>query len=220
MIAAGVALAGAATIVLARARGLFGHGAIRPRLIGATLLWAVAAVSLWLAFQQDGFDPSRSGLFTFGWAQIGYGVLFGILGLLAFPPYIFLAMRLGHQPQDQQALRAIASAPFVQRVYLLVTAAGAEEIIFRAVAIGGLIAAGVSHIAAVVIPLLIFVLLHRSSWSALHLIFVAVAGALMTGAFLLGGFWAAVLAHFIVDAPMMLAGSAITDKKRDATGKA
>ena len=168
--------------------------------------------------QQDGFDVARTGLLTFGWHQVGYGVLFGVLGLLNFPPYIFLAMRLGQQPQDQRTLQALASAPLVQRLFLLCTAAGAEEIIFRAVAIGSLMAAGVSHPVAVLVPLLVFVLLHRSNWGALHLLFVTVAGALMTSAYLLGGLWAAVLAHFIVDAPMLLAGSAMTNKTGKTTG--
>jgi hypothetical protein len=32
----------------------------------------------------------------------------------------------------------------------------------------------------------------------------------MTAAFIFGGLWAAILAHFIVDAPMMLAGKAMS----------
>ena len=209
MIAALVALVGAMLVVLARSSGLFGRVGIRPRLIAGSLLWVVAVAGFWLALRQPGFDPQRLGLWTFGWRQAGYGLLFGVLGLLSFPAYILAAKRLGGEPQNADALEMIASAALVQRLFLLVTAACAEELIFRAVGIGSLMAAGLPHLAAAALPLLVFVLLHRASWGLVHLVFVIVAGTLMTAAFVVGGLWAAILAHLIVDAPMMLAGKAL-----------
>lgn len=209
MLAAIVALGGAALVVAMRARGLFGVG-LPARLRGSAVLWLVAAGSFWLALQQPGFDPTLIGVFSFGWEQVGLGVLFGILGILSVPLYILVARKLGGAAHNAEALVTLAAAPLLQRLFLLATAAVAEEVIFRAVAIGGLMAVGLSHPLAVAIPLAVFVVLHRSSWGAVHLLFVAIAGALMTAAFVTGGLWAAIIAHFIVDAPMFLAGKAMS----------
>jgi membrane protease YdiL (CAAX protease family) len=212
VIVAAVALIGAILIVWARSVGVFGRDGIQPRLIAACLLWTIAIAGFWLALHQQNFDPAKTGLWTFGWRQLITGLLFGALGLLAFPAYILLAKKFGGKPQNSETLKIFASASIIQRSFLLVTAAGAEEVIFRAVAIGSLMAAGVTHIVAMAIPLLIFVLLHRSSWGVLHLLFVTVAGILMTGAFIMGGLWAAILAHLIVDAPLMFAGKAMAER--------
>lgn len=213
MIAAFVALAGAALVVILRSRGVFGKDGTRSRVRGAAALWLVALGGLWLALQQPGFDFARTGALMFGWRQIGLGLMFGVLGILSVPLYILVARRLGGTAHNAEALATLSAAPLPQRLFLLATAAGAEEVIFRAVGIGGLMAAGVPLAAAVAVPLAVFVLLHRSSWGAVHLLFVAVAGGLMTAAFLLGGLWAAVLAHLIVDAPMFLAGKAMVRRR-------
>lgn len=214
MIAAVFVLSGAAGVVLVRSRGVLGHAGIQPRILAAGLLWIVAIVGLWLALRQPAFDPARIGLYSFGWREIGLGVVFGALGILSVPVYILVARKLGGQAHNAEALAVIAAASLPQRLFLLATAAIAEELIFRAVAIGGLMAAGVPHLAAVAIPLAVFVVLHRSSWGAVHLLFVTVAGALMTAAFLLGGLWAAIIAHLVVDAPMYLAGKAMARRGR------
>jgi hypothetical protein len=213
MIAAIVALGGAALVVWLRARGIFGEG-LPARMRGAVLLWLVAAGAFWLAFRQPGFDAARIGLLTFGWSEAGLGVLFGLLGIMAVPLYILVARKLGGAAHNAEALAIFAAAPLPQRLFLLATAGVVEEVIFRAVAIGALMAAGWPSALAVLLPLAVFVVLHRSSWGAVHLLFVGVAGGLMTAAFLLGGLWTAVLAHLIVDAPMYLAGQKIADRGR------
>jgi hypothetical protein len=209
MIAAWVALGGAGLVVWLRGRGVFGPPGLPTRLKSAAALWLVAATGLWLVLQQPGFDPAQIGLFTFGWRQAGLGVLFGLLGIASVPLYILVARKLGGAAHNADALATLAAAPLPQRLFLLATAGAIEEVIFRAVGIGALIAAGWPHALAVAIPLAVFVVLHKSSWGAVHLLFVAVAGGLMTAAFVLGGIWTAIIAHLIVDAPMMLAGKAM-----------
>ncbi|QDH35185.1 CPBP family intramembrane glutamic endopeptidase [Porphyrobacter sp. YT40] len=209
MIAALVALIGAALVVFLRGKGLFGRDAMSVRLRSAAALWLVALVGAVLAFRQPGFDMAGIGLYRFGWREAGLGLLFGVLGILSVPLYILVARRLGGAAHNAEAITTLASAPLPWRLVLLTTAGVAEEVIFRAVAIGALVAAGVPLAIAVAISLAVFVVLHRSSWGAVHLIFVAVAGALMTAAFVLGGVWAAILAHVIIDAPMFLAGKAM-----------
>lgn len=216
MIAAAFALIGSSLIVILRSRGIFGSQGIRSRLIGAALLWVVAGIGWLLALNQQGFNLERLGLWSFGWRQFGFGSLFGVLGLLSFLAYILTTKKFGGSPPATDTLHIISSASMPQRLFMLVTAAGAEEIIFRAVAIGGMMAAGIPHAAAVAIPLVIFILLHRSSWGMTHLMFVAIAGGLMTGAFILGGLWAAIIAHLIVDAPMFLAGKALSKRNWSA----
>jgi membrane protease YdiL (CAAX protease family) len=213
MIAAIAALGGAELVVWLRGLGTFGEG-LPARMRGAALLWLVAAGAVWLALHQPGFDPARLGLFTFGWRQAGLGVLFGILGIMAVPLYILVATRLGGTAHNAEAMAILAAASLPQRLFLLATAAIGEEVIFRAVAIGGLIAGGVPHLAALAMPLVVFVVLHRSSWGVVHLLFVTVAGALMTAAFVTGGLWAAIIAHLIVDAPMFLLGKKIAERER------
>lgn len=208
MIAAFAALGGAALVVFLKARGLFGEG-LHARVRAAAGLWLVAAAGTSLAWQQPGFDPARIGLYTFGWRQAGLGLLFGALGIASMPLYILVARKLGGAAHNAEALATLTAAPLPQRLFLLATAGVIEEVIFRAVGIGALIAAGWPHALAVAVPLAVFVVLHKSSWGAVHLLFVAVAGALMTAAFVLGGIWAAILAHLIVDARMMLAGKAM-----------
>ncbi|WP_086735740.1 type II CAAX prenyl endopeptidase Rce1 family protein [Erythrobacter colymbi] len=208
MIAAFVALGGAALVVALKARGVFGEG-LAARVRAAAGLWLVAAAGFWLALEQPGFDTARIGLTTFGWRQAGLGVLFGVLGIATMPLYILAARKLGGAAHNAEALATIAAAPLPQRLFLLATAGIIEEVIFRAVGIGALIAAGWPHALAAAVPLAVFVVLHKSSWGAVHLIFVAVAGGLMTAAFLLGGLWSAIVAHLIVDAPMLLAGKAM-----------
>lgn len=208
MIAAFVALGGAALVVALKARGVFGEGL--PARVGAAAgLWLVAATGLWLSLAQPGFDPASIGLSTFGWRQAGLGVLFGVLGIVSMPLYVLVARKLGGAAHNAEAFATLAAAPLPQRVFLLATAGVIEEVIFRAVGIGALIAAGLPHALAVAVPLALFVVMHKSSWGAVHLLFVTVAGALLTAAFVLGGIWAAIIAHVIVDAPMMLASKAM-----------
>ncbi|WP_158094302.1 CPBP family glutamic-type intramembrane protease [Erythrobacter donghaensis] len=215
MIAAIVALGGAALVVGLKARGVFGEG-LPARVRAAAGLWLVAGGGFWLALEQTGFDPASIGLYTFGWRQAGMGVLLGVLGIASVPFYILVARRLGGEAHNAEALAALSAAPLPQRLFLLATIGVTEEVIFRAIGIGGLIAAGVPLAAAVAVSLAVFVLLHRSSWGAVHLLFVTVAGGLMTAAFLLGGLWAAVLAHLIVDAPMFLVGKAMARRSAPA----
>jgi membrane protease YdiL (CAAX protease family) len=212
MVAAFVALGGAALVVALRARGVFGEG-LPARMRSAAGLWLVALAGFWLALVQPGFDPAAIGLFTFGWRQAGLGVLFGILGIMSVPLYIVVARKLGGRAHNAEALASLAATPLPQRLFLLATAAVAEELIFRGVGIGSLIAAGIPHAVAIAVSLAVFVAAHRSSWGLAHLLFVGVAGALLTAAFVLGGLWAAIIAHVVVDAPMFLAGKAMARRR-------
>ncbi len=128
-----------------------------------------------------------------------------------------VAKLLRRQPAPVEAIEAMAAVPLPARIFLLLTAGLIEEVLFRAVPIVLLQDLTGSLTFALAVPLLIFVLLHRSSWGPFHLLFVALAGSVLTAAYLIGGLWAAVLAHLIIDAPLMLTARSIARRARSGS---
>lgn len=181
------------------------------RLGGAVVLWGVAGLALWLGSRAVGLErlvpPVEGG-------ALGWGLLFGAIGLATFPVQMAVAKRLRRQPAPIEAIEAMAAIPLPGRVFLLLTAGLIEEVLFRAVPIVLLQDLTGSLAFAIVVPLIVFVLLHKSSWGALHLLFVTLAGSVLTAAYLIGGLWAAVLAHLIIDTPLMLTARSIARRAR------
>lgn len=215
-----VALLGPALVIAARAAFLFGRTGWAPRLRAAVVLWGVAALALWLTFGFGGHASANFGPMTFHLASLGWGILFGIAGLVTFPFQIALAKAMRRLPAPPEALEALAEVPLLGRIFLLLTAGLVEELLFRAVPITLLHALTGSLAFAIGVPLVAFVLMHRSSWGALHLIFVALAGAILTVAFLIGGLWAAVIAHLLMDMPLMLTAPSLARRAKAGAAKA
>lgn len=215
-----VALLGSALVIAARAAFLFGRTGWAPRLRAAVVLWGVAALALWLTFGFGGHASANFGPMTFHLASLGWGILFGIAGLVTFPFQIALAKAMRRLPAPPEALEALAEVPLLGRIFLLLTAGLVEELLFRAVPITLLHALTGSLAFAIGVPLVAFVLMHRSSWGALHLIFVALAGAILTVAFLIGGLWAAVIAHLLMDMPLMLTAPSLARRAKAGAAKA
>lgn len=210
------ALLGPALIVTARQRSLFGAKGYRSRLIASASLWGAACGAVSLAVL-SGQSLKTVGLGLPTWSTLGWGLAFGILGLAVFPVYIAFSKMLGLSgTTPATAMADLATIPLPIRVFLLLTAGVAEELLFRAVPIPLLTDLTGSLAFAVIVPLSVFVLLHRASWGLVHLLFVTIGGVVMTCAFLLGGLWAAVLAHLVVDAPMMLFASAMARRTGNA----
>lgn len=214
------ALLGPALVIAARAHGLFGRTGWVRRLRAALILWGVAGLALWLTLSIGGHAPASVGLMLPNWAALGWGVLFGVAGLATFPLQIALAKVIRRAPASSQALTELAEVPLVGRLFFLLTASVIEELLFRAVPITLLRELTGSIALAVGAPLLIFTLLHRSSWGAFHLIFVALAGAVLTVAFLAGGLWAAVIAHLLIDIPLMLTAPSLARRAQAGAAQA
>ena len=220
------ALLGPALVIAARASGLFGRAGWVPSLRAALVLWGVAGLVLWLTLNIGGRAPTSVGLTTPDWAALGWGVLFGVAGIATFALQMTLAKAMRRAPAPPEALAALAEVPLIGRLFLLLTAGVVEELLFRAVPITLIRELTGSLALAVGVPLVVFVLLHPSSWGAFHLIFVALAGAVITVAFLLGGLWAAVFAHLLMDMPLMLtapslarrAQAGVTQADRSSSG--
>jgi len=196
---------GSAAIVWARAKGLFGTDGWEPRLRASFCLLVLAVVSLWVVLGFEGRPTSDLGLRSLGMSAFKWGLLFGIAALMTFPIYLFVGKSTGQMERPSEALEVLTNMPLWGRTIFLLTAGFAEELLFRGIPIPRLLEIGNSETVAIGIPLIIFTLLHRTSWGVFHLLFVAVAGALMTAAFLIGGLWAAIIAHLVADAPMILA---------------
>jgi membrane protease YdiL (CAAX protease family) len=208
------ALLGPALIVTARQHRMFGAIGHRPRLLAAASLWAATILSGSLV-GLSGRGSEAVGFVSPTWSALGWGLACGVIGLATFPIYLTLAKLLGLSGGAAAAAMAeVATVPPAARLFLLLTAGIAEEILFRAVPITVLADLTGSMALAVILPLTVFVVLHRASWGLIHLVFVTIAGAVMTAAFLWGGLWAAVLAHLVVDAPMMLFAPAIVGRLR------
>ncbi|WP_246347916.1 CPBP family glutamic-type intramembrane protease [Brevundimonas variabilis] len=208
------ALIGPALAIAVRDSGPVRRTGWVGRLCGAVVLWGVAGLALWLGSRAVGSDllvPPVDG------SALGWGLLFGAIGLATFPVQMAAAKLLRRQPAPVEAIEAIAAVPLPGRIFLLLTAGLIEEVLFRAVPIILLHDLTGSLTFAVVVPLLVFVLLHRSSWGPLHLLFVALAGSVLTAAYLIGGLWAAVLAHLIIDAPLMLTARSIARRARSGS---
>lgn len=208
------ALIGPALAIAVRDSGPVRRTGWVGRLGGAVVLWGVAGLALWLGSRAVGSEllvPPVDG------SALGWGLLFGVIGLATFPVQMAVAKLLRRQPAPVEAIEAIAAVPLPGRIFLLLTAGLIEEVLFRAVPIVLLHDLTGSLTFAVVVPLLVFVLLHRSSWGPLHLLFVALAGSVLTAAYLIGGLWAAVLAHLIIDAPLMLTARSIARRARSGS---
>ncbi len=209
-----LALLGPLILVHMRRRGIFGHAFTRQMAVGAVGMWLVASVTLSLSGRLDPPLTLQSAplLPTLLW-----GVGGGIAGLLTFPAYLAFARKAGFDhAANADVLQKIATMPLAARVFILFTAALVEELLFRAIPIPLLMSVTGTSAIALAVPLFMFVIAHRASWSPVHLLFVAATGALLTLIFLRAGYWSASLAHFIIDAPMLLFAPVMMARTRPA----
>lgn len=168
------------------------------------LLWGIAGtVLLFLAIDTGGMSAAidRVGLAepdvsSLSWGLGGAAVLMLVGGAIHAVQQV-----VGVPAGDREGFARIASLPFSNRVFIVLTAAVVEEVLFRGVPltvgpglVGGVIPAGVLAVAA-------FVLAHFR-WKLAHLFQVAAAGAGLSVLFFRSGqdLWACIIAHLVVDA--------------------
>jgi uncharacterized protein len=95
--------------------------------------------------------------------------------------------------------------PLWLRVGMLMTAGVTEEVLFRGYPISRLKVATGSTAIALGLPFVVFVVLHLPSWGAAHLLFVSLAAALFTLAFVWRrDLWANIIAHIVADSVPLL----------------
>ncbi len=199
-----VALGGPALAVWAKHSGYFGSDVIRGDILNWFALWGLALLALLILVVGERQPLSAIGFVRFTWRSVAFGLLLGVVVIMLFPLAGLILKQLDI-PNPQTALGQIASLPLWVRVGTLITAGFTEEILFRGYPIARLKAATGSTAIAALIPFAIFVALHLPSWGAAHLLFVSLAAAALTLAYLWrGDLWTNIIGHLIVDAVPLL----------------
>jgi uncharacterized protein len=198
-----VALGGPALAVAAKRSGYFGSD-VGSHILNWCALWGAALLTLLILVAGERQPLSAIGFRRFAWASLGFGIALGTVVIMMFP-LASLLLNLFNIPNPQTALAQVAALPLWIRVGTLLTAGITEEILFRGYPISRLKAATGSTAIAALIPFVVFVVLHLPSWGAAHLLFVSLAAALFTLAFLWrGDLWANIVAHFLTDSVPLL----------------
>jgi len=122
------------------------------------------------------------------------------IGLMVGAGLLSILQRLLKSPGgDRENFAEIASLSLPLRIFLVLIAGIVEEILYRGIGIGvGAEVLG-NGVLAGIISTLAFVLAHFR-WRPAHLLQVAVAGAVLSSAYLMTrNLWACIIAHLLVD---------------------
>jgi membrane protease YdiL (CAAX protease family) len=133
--------------------------------------WAAALAVLALVRVHEHLPFTSLGLHRLRWGDIGWGILFWIIGLLAFVVTLPLAQAVGVR---SATLTELARIPLALRIALPLTAGVCEEILFRGYAIERLTALFGSKWIAAALSLICF--------SAYHIAGFGLGGALQIAA--------------------------------------
>lgn len=165
------------------------------------LLWLLAAVAFALAARSGEAWPLRIGATTFGWLDLlstVVAIIAMLAGAIAWPPLMTKLGVKGSMGSDLQKKIYSLSAPY--RLFLVTTAAVAEEMLYRGYAIGIGQEVWGSLTVALVVSLLVFVGAHVTH-GAKALVTVFWISLLMSLLFVItNSLWACIVAHFVVDA--------------------
>lgn len=199
-----VALGGPALVVAAKRASYFDGQVGGGPIFNWVAIWGATLVTVLILIVGERQPLSAIGFRRLTWASLGFGVALGAVVIITFP-LASLILKALNVPNPQTALAEVATMPLWLRVGTLLTAGVTEEILFRGYPISRLKAATGSTAIAVVIPFAVFVVLHLPSWGAAHLLFVSVAAALFTLAFLWRrDLWMNIIAHIVADSVPLL----------------
>lgn len=199
-----VALGGAAIAIAAKRAGYFGSELVGSTVLNWFALWSTASLTLLILVMGERQPLAAIGFRRFTWKSLGFGLALGALVIMMFP-LAGMILKAFDIPNPQTALGQVATWPLWLRAGTLLTAGVTEEILFRGYPISRLKAVTSSTAIAASIPFVVFVALHLPSWGAAHLLFVSLAAALFTLAFLLRrDLWANIVAHWAVDSVPLL----------------
>lgn len=170
-------------------------------------LWAIAAIAVWLVGDVSGDHAAT-------WSTLGLAmptqdtamaIGAGLLALLACGALVMLLQyMLGLPFGDREGFNRIAGRSWPLRLFVVVTAAVVEEVLYRGIGVGyGSHVLGGATLAAVV-STLVFTAAHFR-WSPAHLLQVFVAGAVLGGLYVeTGDLVACIAVHLIADLPILL----------------
>jgi CAAX protease family protein len=199
-----VALGGPTLVVAAKRAGCFGSEVGGGHIFDWLAMWGVTLLTVLVLVVGERRPLSTIGFRRLTWASLGFGVALGAVVIMTFP-LASLILKALNIPNPQTALAEVATMPLWVRLGTLLTAGVTEEILFRGYPISRLKVATGSTAIAVAIPFGVFVLLHLPSWGVAHLLFVSVAAALFTLAFVWRrNLWANIIAHVVTDSVPLL----------------
>lgn len=180
--------------------------------------WVTAIAVLVIMFAWEGQGLASIGLAHPGWRSLGIGVLAGIVMLPLFPLIPAILGRFGVAVNNAETFKQIAQQSFGQRLFLVLTAAVVEEILYRGYGIERMtlwvhsewLAAGISVVA--------FTAAHFR-WGAGHLITVFLVACGFSALYVWSrNLSACIIAHFIIDGVGFLLMPATMARMRPATG--
>lgn len=134
------------------------------------------------------------------WSTLGFGLGFGLFGLIAGGMIVGAILSALGLQMDAAAMQKILSLPFWIRALVVIRAAFGEEL-YRAYTIERVTELTGSRMLAAAVSLASFMLAHVGFWGWAHVIVAGVAGLIVTALYL----WrrdltANAIAHFIPDA--------------------
>jgi membrane protease YdiL (CAAX protease family) len=164
------------------------------------VLWIFAIIVFIFAELGGGFWLKHIGIQSFGWFELVSTIIATLVILIVLPLLQRFQKRLGGNNSKQlEHFQKIADFSFPYRVFIVLTAAVTEEILFRGYIVGiGQYIFG-SLAIAFIISLIAFVLVHFR-WGISHLVSVFCSALVFTFLFVVtNNLFACILAHFIVD---------------------
>jgi membrane protease YdiL (CAAX protease family) len=202
---AGLSLVGPMVIVMARRFGLLTASPMAQRLLSIFGMWALVAAVFAIVLKGESQPLSSMGLATPTWSSVKWGLVTGLIGVSLFPLHLGIA-KLFHLPRTPDTdMVILAGFPWWLRLLMIVTAAFAEEVLYRGYPITRLSEFTGSIGFGAVIALVFFVLAHIR-WGLTHLIYVSLVGGVITIAFIFSGdLWATIIGHGLCDLPLLAA---------------
>ena len=160
--------------------------------------WSIALILVLYTLLVEQLPLSSLGFGTFRYKDVLWGVALGLLLLLVFPIASVIVKLIGFEVSQENA-KALAGMPTYALFLLALRAAVTEEIIYRAYPVERLIALTGSKVLAAGVPITVFIISHFS-WGMGHLVFVTLAGGLLTVFYLWKrNVWVNIIGHFLVD---------------------
>lgn len=202
-----LALSGPVVVVALAHSGLLAQTLIEIRAISWIGLWVLVLALLALTIGGERRPLSSIGLGRFTIWSLVWGLLAGVIAIMAFPLCAVVLKLAGVESQvTVKGVAVLAAMPLWARLLTLATAGFCEEVLYRGYPMTRLKELTGSRILAVIAPGAVFVALHAPSWGVAHLLYVSVVTMVMTVLFLWRrDLWSNIIAHVLTDAvPLLL----------------
>jgi membrane protease YdiL (CAAX protease family) len=187
--------------------GLLDLDLLHMRATGWVWLWGLSLLLFALVRFGERRPLASIGLGRLRVWSIVWGLLAGVAAILAFPLCAIALKLIDVQSQAAASgVAALGTLPLWARLLTLLTAGVCEEVLYRGYPITRLEELTGSRLLAVLVPAVVFVVIHAPSWGVAHLLYVSVVTMVMTVLFLWrGDLWSNIIAHLVTDAvPLVL----------------